>query len=333
MGKSNLKQFDYIKLIIFLGGVDKMPKVTVIMPVYNAEKYIRKAINSMFQQSYPDFELLIIDDCSTDSSMKIVDEFKDKRLRIIRNLQNKGIAYSRNRGIDESKGEYIALMDDDDIAIVNRLEKQVCFLDETSNIDVVGGAFQVINEQDEIIKTSKNTPLNNPRYIKAYLMLYDAVANGSAMFRKEFVNKFDIRYQDNYLGMEDYRFWIDCSLNGNITNLEDVFLLWRNHGSNESSRVNKTRLLERKKLYAKIQRYALVQNGYSLDERELDILNKVFSENGTRIENKNEFEVLHKVLKQIIKQAKEKGFKNAQEIKIMCKKLFAGKTLTSYLWD
>jgi len=309
-----------------------MPKVTIIMPVYNAEKYIEKAINSILEQSYKNFELLIIDDCSRDNSMKIVNEFKDNRLRIIHNIENKGIAYSRNRGLVESKSEYIALMDNDDIAIVNRLEKQVYFLDKNSDIDVVGGALQEINEYDEI-KTKKNIPLNNPKYIKAYLMFYNAVSNGSAMFRKKYVDKFNIRYQDNYLGMEDYRFWIDCSLRGNITNLEDVFLLWRRYESNETSRIKQTMLLERKKLYANIQKYALSQNGYSLDEQELVVLNKAFTENVSKVENNGELENLHKVLKKIILQAEEKKVENAQEVKIMCKKLFAKKIYNSYLWD
>lgn len=309
-----------------------MPKVSVIMPVYNAEKYIVKAISSILEQSYENFELIIIDDCSTDNSMKLVNEFKDNRLRIIHNPRNKGIAYSRNRGFDESQGEYIAIMDNDDIAIADRLEKQVLFLNENGNIDVVGGALQVINEQDEI-QTSKSTPLYNPKYIKAHLMFYNAIANGSATFRKIFVNKFNIRYQDNHLGMEDYRFWIDCSLNGNITNLKDVFLLWRNHDSNETSRVNQIKLKERKKLYAELQKYALTQNGYNLNTIEVNILNKQFPESGSKLEDKSDLELLYKVLKTIINQAEENKFDNAQEIKILCKKFFAGKIYNSYLWD
>ncbi len=309
-----------------------MPKVTVIMPVYNAEKYIAKAISSILDQSYQNFELLIIDDCPTDNSMEAVNTFNDNRLRIIHNEKNKGIAYSRNRGLAESRGEYIALMDDDDIAVVDRLKTQVCFLDENKKIDVVGGALVEINEYGEI-KGAKSTPLHNPQYIKAHLMFYNAIVNGSAMFRKEFVDRFHIQYQDNYLGMEDYRFWVDCSLKGNITNLEDVLLFWRNHGENESSRVSRTMLVERKKLYAGIQRYALAQNGYDLKEKDLDILNRIFSEFGSEIKNRIELEDLYKALKEMVKQAEEKNVDNAKEIKIMCKKLFAGKTQTSYLWE
>ena len=89
------------------------PMVSVIMPVYNGEKYIRKALESILNQTFQDFELIIIDDCGNDSSMIIVNEYKDSRIRVFHNNVNKGIAFSRNRAIQESKGKYIAIMDDD----------------------------------------------------------------------------------------------------------------------------------------------------------------------------------------------------------------------------
>lgn len=105
------------------------PKVSVIMPAYNAEKFIEKTINSILNQTYTDFELLIIDDCSTDNTMDVVRRIKDNRIRIINNKTNQGIAKSRNIGLANAKGEYIALMDNDDLTVVDRFEKEVCYLE------------------------------------------------------------------------------------------------------------------------------------------------------------------------------------------------------------
>lgn len=127
------------------------PMISVILPVYNSEKYIEKTIRSVLNQTYEDFELLIIDDIPTDNTMSIVDSIHDDRIRIICNGENKGIAYSRNRGIECCKGKYIALMDYDDIALENRFEKQVAFLEDNPDVDVVGGRIRQIDEDDNFI--------------------------------------------------------------------------------------------------------------------------------------------------------------------------------------
>src|SRR5580698_9685158 len=104
------------------------PKVTVLMPVYNGEKYIKEALESILQQTFIDFEFLIINDGSTDNSVSIIKSFNDNRIRLIHNEKNSGLVYSLNKGIGLSNGEYIARMDCDDVSIPERLEKQVGFL-------------------------------------------------------------------------------------------------------------------------------------------------------------------------------------------------------------
>ena len=119
-----------------------MPKVTVIMPLYNAKKYVREAMDCILNQTFKDFEFLIIDDCPTDGTLDIVNQIQDNRIRIIHNGKNQGIAYSRNRGLAEAKGEYIALMDDDDLTPLDRLEREVSFLDDYPEIGVIGGNIE-----------------------------------------------------------------------------------------------------------------------------------------------------------------------------------------------
>ena len=149
-----------------------MPAISVIMPVYNAEKYIRKSIESILYQTFEDFELVLIDDCGNDKSMEIARQFSDERIRIIENADNIGISSSRNRGIKESHGKYIALMDDDDIASEERLKHTYEFLEKNSEFDAVGGRYCEIDENDNMVRISPD-PLINPKFVKASLMFYN----------------------------------------------------------------------------------------------------------------------------------------------------------------
>jgi len=123
------------------------PRIGVIMPVYNTEKYVAEAIESILNQTFTDFELIIINDCSTDRTPEIIAEYalKDQRIRLINNPQNSGPAKSRNDGILQSHGIYIALMDADDISHPDRLEKQVAYLDHHQEVMVLGSSVQKID--------------------------------------------------------------------------------------------------------------------------------------------------------------------------------------------
>ena len=310
-----------------------MPKISVIIPVYNGEKYIKKAINSILNQTYTDFELLLIDDCSTDKTMSVVEEIKDPRIKIIHNKKNMGIADSRNIGLKNATGEYIALMDDDDITVPERFEKQVCFLDKHKDIDVVGGRYGVIDKDDKLIRLYAE-PLNNPNYIRAYMMLYDPIGNGSAMFHNSLIRENNILYQNNCFGMEDYHFWINCSLYGKITNLPDVFLYWRYTKDNETNRTNTFIKEKRAEKFAQLHRYAFEQNGYYLTDNEFEIVNRLFPEDLKSIwATKEDVKKLHTIFLKIINQAKELNVCNAKEVEVMCKKLFSFRMEYSEIWS
>lgn len=108
--------------------------ISVIMTVYNGEKLLREAIDSILNQSYQEFELIIIDDGSTDSTLQIINSYHDPRIRLIENGQNRGQSYSRNLGIKQSQGEYIAIMDTDEIALPKRIETQYEYLKSNPQI-------------------------------------------------------------------------------------------------------------------------------------------------------------------------------------------------------
>lgn len=145
------------------------PLVSVIMPAYNGEKYIGDAIESVLNQSYDNFELIIVEDKSTDNTLEVIQKYIDSRLFLYLNSQNRGIAYSTNLGIAKSKGKYIALLDDDDIALKRRLEWQVNFLEEHKDIDIVGGRSALIDSEGKFIRYDKEL-IYNSKYIKANML-------------------------------------------------------------------------------------------------------------------------------------------------------------------
>ena len=122
------------------------PRVSVVMGAYNGERFLRPAIESILSQTFRDFELIVIDDYSTDSTPRILREFKDARMRVLRNERNLGIAKTLNNGIAAARGEYVALQDHDDISWPTRLEYQVAFFDKHAQVGMVGSSCNVIDE-------------------------------------------------------------------------------------------------------------------------------------------------------------------------------------------
>ena len=127
--------------------IDK-PCVDVIMPAYNGSRYISKAIDSVLRQTYPFFNLIIVEDGSSDDTWDIISRYKDERIYKYKNDRNYGISYSTNKAIRAGKGKYIALLDDDDMASDDRLEVQVDYLENHSAVDILGGRSALINEED-----------------------------------------------------------------------------------------------------------------------------------------------------------------------------------------
>ena len=308
------------------------PKISVIMPVYNAEKYISKAIDSILGQTEEDFELILIDDCGTDNSMGIVRDYKDKRIRIVQNEKNKGISYSRNKGINVAKGEYIALMDDDDIAPSDRFDIEINYMREHPDIDVIGGISRAIDENGNIIEYLPSKIICNPNRIYAELLFGDKIANGSTMIRTEFIRKNNLYYKDGFLGMEDYKFWTECAVVGKIANIDKILLYWRKTKENETYHVISKKSEERKIKYAEIQKEALLAYGFELSNEEIKLFTDVFKEKTKEyISIKGLCEVLL-LLKKMAMQAETKNMKNVEELKIVFQKMFALKTENSEIW-
>lgn len=199
------------------------PKVSVLMPVYNAESYLKEAIDSILSQTFTDFEFIIINDGSTDRSEEIILSYKDERIHYIKNKQNLKIAESLNKGIRLCNGEYIARMDADDIAKPERLYVQVTFMDANSDIGACGSAVKTFGALDE----SWVMPTNHEAICSA-LALHSCLLHPTVIIRSSTLNKLGSKiYQDEYLLAEDYDLWSRLSHKTRLHNLPQELLFYR----------------------------------------------------------------------------------------------------------
>jgi glycosyltransferase involved in cell wall biosynthesis len=196
------------------------------MAVHNADKYISHAIESLLGQIFTDFELIVIDDASTDESLKIVNTYQDQRIRIIRNLVQEGPAYSRNKGLEVAKGEYIAILDADDVAMPNRLQIQVDYLDKNPAVYLVGSGFDLIDETGEVIY--RNQTHIDPLGVRWKLLFGNCFAHSTVMYRREAVEKCG-GYDVSMTPAEDYDLYIRFAAKNSIALLTDVLVQWRRH--------------------------------------------------------------------------------------------------------
>lgn len=179
------------------------PKVSVIIPVYNVEDYISRALTSILDQSYSDFEVLIVDDGSTDSSIDICSFFDDKRIRIV-TQKNRGLAGARNTGIRESVGEYLAFLDSDDIWHPKKLDNHVAHLDACSRVGVSYAKSELINESDRPIGILQSPKLDEIQ--SSDIFLRNPIGNGSVpVIRREVLDEI------KFIGKNGYTEWFDES--------------------------------------------------------------------------------------------------------------------------
>jgi glycosyltransferase involved in cell wall biosynthesis len=183
-----------------------MPKVTVLMSVYNGRRYLSDAIESILNQTWPDFEFLIINDGSTDNSREIIKSFNDPRIRLVDNSENIGLVKSLNRGLELAQGELIARQDADDISYPNRLDEQVRFLNMHPQIMLLGTGVKTIDESGKPHPVEWNVPTGLTA-IRWHLMFENAFVHTSAMYRRNIVRDVLGGYDTSFARAQDYELW------------------------------------------------------------------------------------------------------------------------------
>ena len=201
-----------------------MPKISVVMPVYNSERYLREAIDSILAQTFSDFEFIIIDDGSQDSSPDIVRSYTDKRIRFYQNEHNMGVAATLNRGLDLASGEYIARMDSDDISLPERFEKQIVYLETYPDIAVCGTNVRFFGAKRGIHICS-----DTPEQMRVDLLFNSCLAHPSVMMRGNLFREYGLRYEEQFNGIEDYAMWVSISQKFKLGCVQDILLEYRIH--------------------------------------------------------------------------------------------------------
>ena len=219
-----------------------MKKVSVIIPTYNSGKYIEECINSVINQTYTNLEIIVVDDCSNDNTLSILKKYKDKRIKLIKLEENKGVSYARNRGIDFSSGEFICFLDSDDYWYLDKIEKQVKFMKDKKCAFSYGSYAYLRGEKTiHIAKVPSSIT-----YKKA--LGNTTIFTSTVMFDMKKLKKEDIYQSDVKLGGDSLSWWKVLKLGITAYGINDVLSVYR--VGNKSLSSNKIRALKRTwKLY------------------------------------------------------------------------------------
>ena len=206
-----------------------MPLISVILPAYNAEKFIKDAIQSILDQTFEDFELIIINDCSTDNTLQIIKKFQDPRIKIIDNKTNLKIVRSLNSGMEIATGKFVARMDADDISLPTRFRKQIEYFNQHPEVDICGSWVRLFDGADTTFK-----PYESHDDIKASLLFVNNIIHPSVMFRKASLVKNNLSYDQSFINAEDYGLWVAAMDKLRFANVQEVLLKYRLHANNVS---------------------------------------------------------------------------------------------------
>lgn len=207
------------------------PDISIVMPAYNAGRFIREAIDSILLQSYRNFEFIIINDGSIDDTSEIVRSYDDPRIRFVDNVDNSGLVAVRNLGMSLASGKYVALLDADDVSYPLRLQKQFSFLEQNPLFSMIGSNMEMIDEKGDLIKKIRYTA--PPDKIPSQLFFGNYFAQSAVMIRRESLPSEIYR---NFPGVEDYDLWIRLSESKRVWNLQENLVKYRVHGSGISLR-------------------------------------------------------------------------------------------------
>lgn len=203
------------------------PKISVIMSVYNGEKYLREAIESILNQTFTDFEFMIVNDGSTDNSFEIFKSYGDERIKIINNEENIGLTKSLNKALKVARGEYVARQDADDVSLPNRFDEQMKYLEEHPEVVLLGTNVYLIDESEKTV--GKRIVLEKPS-IKD-LLKNNQFNHGSVMFKKKVINQLG-GYNELIKYSQDYELWLRIAKSHEVRNLTQSLYKLRSHDAN-----------------------------------------------------------------------------------------------------
>lgn len=204
-----------------------IPQVSIIMPVYNTAPFLREAMDSMLSQTFSDFELIVLNDCSPDNAEEVLNTYNDPRIVRYKGEKNVGLSNVLNIGIEMARGKYIARMDSDDISLPNRLQVQVDYLESNPEVDLVSVGMQLFGDKDEIWIRDQDF-----EEMKIRAMFRSPVLHASSVWRKDSFEKEGLRFRQEMVPSEDYDLWTRALVRGlKFANLPEVLYRYRIHGN------------------------------------------------------------------------------------------------------
>lgn len=206
------------------------PLVSILMPVYKTAFYLREAVDSMLAQTFTDFELIVLNDCSPDNAEAILDTYDDPRIVRYKGEKNVGLSNVLNVGLEMARGKYVARMDSDDISLSERLQIQVDFLESHPDIDLVSVGMKLFGAKEETWVRERD-----PERVKINALFHSPVLHASSMWRRDSFEKFGLRFRQEKVPSEDYDLWTRALLKGlKLVNLPEVLYEYRIHDAQAS---------------------------------------------------------------------------------------------------
>ena len=236
--------------------------ISVVMSTYNRlPTYLEESIESILYQTYSNFEFIIVDDGSDNGTTELIRSYNDPRIRLIVNEKNIGLTNSLNKGLEVCKGEYVARMDDDDIAYPTRFEKQLDYMRKHPDVIVCGTWVEFIDQDGNLTGIVPHDYIEDMESYRISLLFgnHPTIYHPSAFFNRRLIIKHNLRYEPEYNNAEDYRLWVQCTTIGHCAILPEVLLKYRRHSNSIS--------------FAKIKQQRKVD--YAIIQKQLDVLHLV----------------------------------------------------------
>lgn len=230
------------------------PAVTVLMPIYNGAAYAPEAIDSILAQTFGDFELLIVDDGSTDGTGALLEAYArgDPRIRLFRNRENAGLTRRLNEGLALARGAYIARMDGDDVSLPERLERQVAFMQANPRVGICGAWVQKIGELGYGVEHYPSDDAD----IRCHLLFANVLAHPAAIMRRSLFAELGLAYDSSYQRAQDYDLWVRAAEHVALANIPQVLLRYRMHrdqaGQREQEDQDRAAMLVRRRLLERL---------------------------------------------------------------------------------
>ena len=250
--------------LLSINKVKSNPLVSVLLPAYNAEKYISEAINSILNQTYENFELIIVNDGSKDATLEVISSHKNPRIKLINLAENKGISDCLNIAISNANGKYLARMDCDDIAMTNRFALQVKFLESHPEYVVCGSSIIIFNPNNN--QCFVPYPQNHEAILTSLKLHERSICHPTAMLRASALKSHYITYSNKHPHAEDYHLWTQLSVIGKMHNINKPLLRYRHHSAQVSMSHSELQSSVAKQILASNFHNFLNQNTLSFDK-------------------------------------------------------------------